>query len=282
MVWTFFLSNVALWLFAVFNVLCLLLFVSLTSHVITERMKEKSNFSGQKSWWWENILMTQISCWMRCVSAFFSTTAHLIFFHQNLINNFQLNGFYFTLSQVFEQQQRSLLSVFAMKENVFNYEFPSLDQIEVSHLLLHPHPQAMQKQHPTYHRPLRHKILQIQKEFNFCSFLDASSSSTIYHPLWVNWEKHTTRQEKKRFFKWMYNEKFCRKKTFPSLIGTKFRVCENFCSSHLKLNFLTRTQTNSHTHECGEGGKIYRQRACFECVLDKENCSIMLSIFPAK
>jgi hypothetical protein len=62
--------------------------------------------------------MTQI---FRCVFPVFFPpplpNAHLIFFHQNLINNFQLNDFVFPCSHI------------AMV-NIFNYEFSSLDQIE--------------------------------------------------------------------------------------------------------------------------------------------------------
>lgn len=57
-------------------------------------MKEKSNFSAQKSWWWEksndpDIMLNALR---------FPLLLSLIFFHQNLINNFQLNGFSFLLA----------------------------------------------------------------------------------------------------------------------------------------------------------------------------------------
>lgn len=75
----------------------------------------------------------------------------------------------------------------AMVEWFLITKFSTLDQMEVFFSLS----LAAVRFHSTHvNTHSRHKILQNQKEFNFCSFSDASSSSTIYHPLCVNWEKH--------------------------------------------------------------------------------------------
>jgi hypothetical protein len=66
------------------------------------------------------ILMTQI---FRCVFQLSSPPQPKDFFHQKLINNFQLNGFIF----------RARITMV----NIFNYKFSSLDQIEV---VTHPPP----------------------------------------------------------------------------------------------------------------------------------------------
>lgn len=125
-------------------------------------------------------------------------------------------------------------------------------------------------QTPTFSHPLRHKTLQDQKEFNFCSFSDASSSSTIYHPLWVNWEKHTRRWRKKtRMLKrlnvhWTILESCWSRKNSGSMkiLQQSFKI--KFSNSHSLTHTHARVcRREAATNVCWIEGKGKTALSCY-------------------